>query len=924
MRKFFLILILYSTTQAEVFDVSIPENDTATYNYADFRIWVNDSTDTLKGIYWFMHHNNGDSRNIVDDTSYQNLVNGQDFALLGAHIYNMHMNTGIGDAVIAAMDSFAVLSEHTELSFIPFFINGYSWGGQFAYHFTRWVPDRVLGLITQKGGYHDTTNAGSAIEVPSLMVVGEEDFDYRIENLTGIFLDHRPLGAKWALAMEPGAGHTQVTDHAFLNAFFNTVTDLRINNETNVFEPISLNTLPDSIGWLGDQETFRIGSWDCYDGVLDSSSWFPARTIGEHWQDFVTILPTDTSACDPILDSSYVYFTIGIHGLDSTSNYTITTNEQAMIDQCRSQLELPEDDRNLHINGYLGYDDGGFNQPWSWHILPNEWELTEMSIGTCNGEPDDVESDLDYWINTVGQLCNWGSFIKEEIGYEQDTSQTTIHISVNGSDSTGDGSENNPFASIQKGLDESNSGDTVLVDSGVYTENIIWPQTHGLKLIGSGEESCIIDGDSTGRVISFIDTLNAIIDTNTMVTGFTMRNGSSDFENTGEKPGGGIYCINASPMITDCSISHNYAYGDGGGIALIDSSNIQCLNVKIHNNTAKGDPLPGIGDRYKGKGGGALIVNSEPIFRNVEITNNYAGKYGAGAYALYSSPTFMDFVISGNGGSGFLQKGGGILCEGTPNATFMNGSIFDNGNSEIGAPPYIGGGIFVGSAPFDSSSLFNTQLINVNIFNNVSRQWGGGIAGSGISISGGTIKENTAAHQGGGIYVGGDVYGGGNIEFSSINRVSIYSNIVEDSIAIGNDIYTESILDIVVDTFTVISPTDYYAAPMDSLTFDILTGLDDLTIKKELIPTKFILHPPFPNPFNPATTINFDIFQNTDNIEIKVYDITGRIIEELLNEKVSAGSHSLVWDASNQSTGIYYIQLLAGEQRLVKKLILLK
>ena len=71
----------------------------------------------------------------------------------------------------------------------------------------------------------------------------------------------------------------------------------------------------------------------------------------------------------------------------------------------------------------------------------------------------------------------------------QDTSQTTIHVSVSGSDSTGDGSVINPFASIQKGLDESNSGDTVLVDSGLYTENIIWPQTYGHKLIRSGEES---------------------------------------------------------------------------------------------------------------------------------------------------------------------------------------------------------------------------------------------------------------------------------------------------------------------------------------------------------------------------------------------------------------------------------------------------
>ena len=65
--------------------------------------------------------------------AYQSLVNGQDFALLGAHIFNMHMETGIGDAVIAAMDSFAVQSGHEEISFVPFFINGYSWGGQFGY-----------------------------------------------------------------------------------------------------------------------------------------------------------------------------------------------------------------------------------------------------------------------------------------------------------------------------------------------------------------------------------------------------------------------------------------------------------------------------------------------------------------------------------------------------------------------------------------------------------------------------------------------------------------------------------------------------------------------------------------------------------------------------------------------------------------------
>jgi len=284
---------------AEIYDVSIPENDTASYNYADFRMWVNNSTDTLRGIYWFMHPDNGDSRNTVNDSNYQTLASSQDFALMGAHIFNMQMQSGIGDAVIAAMDSFAVLSNHDEISFIPFFINGYSWGGQFGYHFTKWIPERVLGFITQKGGHHDSTDAGGAMEVPGLMFVAENDLPYRIDNLTGIFLDHRPLGAKWILAMEQGVGHTQVIDYPFLNSFFNTVANLRLPDSMDVFQPVTLNPLPDSMGWLGDQTSWTIGAWDCYDGAVDSSSWFPTREVGELWQNFVSegsII--DTSSCD--------------------------------------------------------------------------------------------------------------------------------------------------------------------------------------------------------------------------------------------------------------------------------------------------------------------------------------------------------------------------------------------------------------------------------------------------------------------------------------------------------------------------------------------------------------------------------------------------------------------------------------------------
>ena len=437
MKLLYFSILFFTILEADIFDVSIPENDTASYNYADFRIWINDSTDTLKGVYWFMHPNNGDSRNIVDDSIYQSLAVGQNFALMGAHIFNMHMSSGIGDAVIAAMDSFAVLSQHSEMSYIPFFINGYSWGGQFGYHFTKWIPERVIGFITQKGGYHDTTNAGEAIEVPALMFIGENDLPYRIENLTEIFLDHRLLGAKWALAMEQGAGHSLVTDTPFLHSYFNTITDLRLPTDVNVFVPITLNTISDTISWLGNQENWTIGSWECYNGDYFVSSWLPSKNVAEYWQSFISDSTVfDTSECDMNFDSSFVFFKIGIHGLNEQSDYIITTNDMDLISDCRSQLELPEEDRLLHINGNLDYGDQGFNQPWSWHIIPNQWSLAEMSIGVCNGQPEEIENNLDYWIDTVGQFCNWGSFIKDEIGLGCDSEEVLLWDSCYSIDQT--------------------------------------------------------------------------------------------------------------------------------------------------------------------------------------------------------------------------------------------------------------------------------------------------------------------------------------------------------------------------------------------------------------------------------------------------------------------------------------------------------
>ena len=90
------------------------------------------------------------------------------------------------------------------------------------------------------------------------------------------------------------------------------------------------------------------------------------------------------------------------------------------------------------------------------------------------------------------------------------------------------------------------------------------------------------------------------------------------------------------------------------------------------------------------------------------------------------------------------------------------------------------------------------------------------------------------------------------------------------------------------------------------------------------IPTKFTLYPPYPNPFNPTTTIRFDLVETRHAVSLHIFDITGRMVETLMDGKMGPGNHEIKWDASNQSSGIYFAELVSGENRSVQKLILLK
>lgn len=92
------------------------------------------------------------------------------------------------------------------------------------------------------------------------------------------------------------------------------------------------------------------------------------------------------------------------------------------------------------------------------------------------------------------------------------------------------------------------------------------------------------------------------------------------------------------------------------------------------------------------------------------------------------------------------------------------------------------------------------------------------------------------------------------------------------------------------------------------------------------IPKEFKLYQNYPNPFNPGTTIKFDIPNKGVQplVKIVVYDIIGREVAVLFNDKLSPGTYTIKWSADAVASGVYFYKLTAGDFSDVKKLILLK
>jgi hypothetical protein len=108
-----------------------------------------------------------------------------------------------------------------------------------------------------------------------------------------------------------------------------------------------------------------------------------------------------------------------------------------------------------------------------------------------------------------------------------------------------------------------------------------------------------------------------------------------------------------------------------------------------------------------------------------------------------------------------------------------------------------------------------------------------------------------------------------------------------------------------------------------SETCEFQTLADGINSEDPGIPTAYYLFQVYPNPFNPQTTIGYNL-PETQHVTLEIFDILGRNILTLVDESQQAGYHSIKWNAIRQTSGVYFYHIQAGQFTETKKMLLMK
>ncbi len=428
--------------------------------------------------------------------------------------------------------------------------------------------------------------------------------------------------------------------------------------------------------------------------------------------------------------------------------------------------------------------------------------------------------------------------------------------------------------------------------------------------------------------------------------------------------GGGIEVIplfydNITVIIRNNIIKNNNVKGGdmavGGGVVIANPSGCENFNFLVEGNIIANNTVKNLDD-WKGTGGGlqvqlAIPNSGEQIIRNNTIRRNRVegeNSFGGGMYIV-----FVENTADGN-------------LDPSPGPFIYNNIIADNHSD------YSGGGVAFfriykptpGSQPEPLTSIGNyvpkPTFINNTIVNNTAPDGAGIFTMNHIPFFMNNILWNNSNPEAewGEIFIGnvdrwiednqyGDIkiyysniHGGwegeGNIDSDPLfaDTSNYYLSGQSSCVDSGhNSTIFYDIEDEYKEEFakwpamgTLRNDQGAYGGPREYNSGELKKVIDSVTNVGEKnihFAEYYKLKQNYPNPFNPSTTIEFSL-PKSEFVELKIYNILGKQVANLVLMQLNAGNHSYTWEASGLASGVYYYRIEAGNFVRTRKMIYLK
>jgi hypothetical protein len=378
----------------------------------------------------------------------------------------------------------------------------------------------------------------------------------------------------------------------------------------------------------------------------------------------------------------------------------------------------------------------------------------------------------------------------------QDLSGDLVYVSTTGDNVNNNGNQDNPYQTIQYAMDNVGESGTIYIEAGIYYENLTISKS--VTLIGDNQETTIIDGSGSNRVI-LIDDEEDMTDIVVSIQGLTIQNGRALNGADGVDGANGEGTINSDGE----NGSTGKAGGDGGGI--YNEEELSIKNCTIKNNTTGTGGTGGTGGMYNvdyesyvdwscagvggiggmGGNGGGIYNAGVLTIQNTEITNNTAGNGGTGGNGGYgANGIYASGAAGGMGGSG-----GGIYNIGDLSVMY---STISNNSAGTGGTGGLGNGDTTSKFGFNGANggsggngggiatIGTTEVVSCNITGNSSGTGGNGRNGT-SSLSGSSSSQGDGGNGGSG-GKGGAIYS--NSTISSVINISFIRN---NTVGLGGD-----------------------------------------------------------------------------------------------------------------------------------------